>query len=86
MDHTTRFSRIDLDELKRTTHFTPEELISRYNKNSWPLDAMEKFTMFAAGVGFAFFVGLFVLWGPSPKPRKRGDSKTLDCYRIEDIY
>ncbi|XP_011148203.1 ubiquitin carboxyl-terminal hydrolase 30 homolog isoform X2 [Harpegnathos saltator] len=33
---------------------------------------MEKFTMFAAGVGFAFFIGLFVLWGPSPKPRKRG--------------
>lgn len=26
-----------------------------------------------AGVGFAIAVGLFVLWGPSPKPRKKGD-------------
>ncbi|EFN74641.1 Ubiquitin carboxyl-terminal hydrolase 30 [Camponotus floridanus] len=25
-----------------------------------------------AGVGFAIAVGLFVLWGPSPKPRKKG--------------
>lgn len=73
MDHPGRSIRIELDELRRTTHFRSEELISYYSKNSWPLDAMEKFTMFAAGVGFAFFVGLFVLWGPSPKPRKRGD-------------
>ncbi|XP_032683880.1 ubiquitin carboxyl-terminal hydrolase 30 homolog isoform X2 [Odontomachus brunneus] len=73
MDHPGRSIRIELDELKRTTHFRSEELISHYSKNNWSLDAMEKFTMFAAGVGFAFFVGLFVLWGPSPKPRKRGD-------------
>ncbi|XP_067213332.1 ubiquitin carboxyl-terminal hydrolase 30 homolog [Linepithema humile] len=32
---------------------------------------VEKIAMFA-GVGFAIVVGLFVLWGPSPKPRKKG--------------
>ncbi|EZA53986.1 hypothetical protein DMN91_000307 [Ooceraea biroi] len=32
---------------------------------------VEKIAMFA-GVGFAIAVGLFVLWGPSPKPRKKG--------------
>ncbi|XP_014485442.1 PREDICTED: ubiquitin carboxyl-terminal hydrolase 30 homolog isoform X2 [Dinoponera quadriceps] len=67
-----RFIRGELDQLEHARHSTFEEQINRNFKNSWPLDAMEKFTMFAAGVGFAFFVGLFVLWGPSPKPRKRG--------------
>ncbi|XP_029675319.1 ubiquitin carboxyl-terminal hydrolase 30 homolog [Formica exsecta] len=32
---------------------------------------VERIAMFA-GVGFAIAVGLFVLWGPSPKPRKKG--------------
>ncbi|KAL6426922.1 hypothetical protein ACFW04_009268 [Cataglyphis niger] len=32
---------------------------------------VERIAMFA-GVGFAIVVGLFVLWGPSPKPRKKG--------------
>ncbi|KAG5337927.1 UBP30 hydrolase, partial [Acromyrmex charruanus] len=32
---------------------------------------VEKIAVFA-GVGFAIAVGLFVLWGPSPKPRKKG--------------
>lgn len=73
MDYPGRFIRRELDELERITHFTFEEPINHDRRNSWPLDAMEKFTMFAAGVGFAFFVGMFVLWGPSPKPRKRGD-------------
>lgn len=35
---------------------------------------VEKIAMFA-GVGFAIAVGLFVLWGPSPKPRKKGISE-----------
>lgn len=37
---------------------------------------VEKIAMFA-GVGFAIAVGLFVLWGPSPKPRKKGDVQAL---------
>ncbi|XP_072746825.1 ubiquitin carboxyl-terminal hydrolase 30 homolog [Anoplolepis gracilipes] len=32
---------------------------------------VERIAIFA-GVGFAIAVGLFVLWGPSPKPRKKG--------------
>jgi len=35
---------------------------------------VERIAMFA-GVGFAIAVGLFVLWGPSPKPRKKGDGQ-----------
>lgn len=33
---------------------------------------VEKIAVFA-GVGFALAVGAFVLWGPSPKPRRRGE-------------
>lgn len=32
---------------------------------------VERLAVFA-GVGFALGVGAFVLWGPTPRPRKRG--------------
>lgn len=48
---------------------------------------VEKIAMFA-GVGFAIAVGLFVLWGPSPKPRKKGNVSPqvkLDAKKVEPI-
>lgn len=33
---------------------------------------VEKIAM-VAGVGFALAIGAFVLWGPSPRPRRRGN-------------
>lgn len=37
---------------------------------------VDKIAVFA-GVGLAVAVGAFVLWGPSPKPRRRGNLFTF---------
>lgn len=38
---------------------------------------VEKLAIFA-GFGFALAVGAFVLWGPSPKPRRRGTANLVN--------
>ncbi|KAF3427250.1 hypothetical protein E2986_10371 [Frieseomelitta varia] len=44
--------------------------ISHFNKHSVKMD-VEKVAVFAS-VGFAIAIAAFVIWGPSPKPRKKG--------------
>lgn len=42
---------------------------------------VEKIAVFAS-VGFAIAVAAFVLWGPSPKPRKKGISQISLIYKV----
>lgn len=44
--------------------------ISNFNEHSKNMD-VEKVAVFAS-VGFAIAIAAFVIWGPSPKPRKKG--------------
>lgn len=37
---------------------------------------VEKVAVFAS-IGFAIAIAIFVLWGPSPKPRKKGIVKNI---------
>lgn len=72
--------QIAREEIRKTGMHVGQSIIRKIlrldRRYSIRMMDVERIAMFA-GVGFAIAVGLFVLWGPSPKPRKKGNVRIL---------